>query len=718
MKRESESDSKKSWGRRHSVLGIIIFCLSGLILLVIAFIIAGYLIVKNPVSYLPDFQSDFISGAKVYADKFSLKNSWYTLNAYGNGDVSVFTPDGDLLMSGLKYYSHYDDGKESIGLQNIKVRLINDSTFSINGNTSANVLVKMFLIVHKYSQGLDVVVNTVYPSDTKVNRETLLASFYQPVEEVYLKNRKIQTGNFDSEYWLQREGVRFGKGSKSALIYHPKNISSLQLQPAGKLLFINLEYYLDHPLIKIPYNIKSGNDFLDFSAARYHKGSERNDSFTIYFGMITDVVPRIMLVPYGNLAGYVFTEHADRGNIRTHRAAYFGSETISDPKNATGGFVAHKIPVTKSVFYADSTKGESGSSIRDDPDFPQFLDFLDMLYSTGYYDICLHSPEDYTSDRKTMEEAIKFMSDRYSTETWIDHGVLPGKINREAFFCEGLDESSDLYAADLWEQNGTRFFWSPAVEALEKEISPSEEIRHLRITNVSVELWKRYIYLTKYQKNKISSSLRKILKGYFPINELNSFQPLKGNAYPTPLYWQNVTRTKNFYSWTTEFVYLGIPPENSQDQLNNERNQIYKLVDDQGIFLNHGYYVRFGDNNYVLIKKDGEIVINPIFDSILGLLEELKNRGDLYVTTVKDLINYWINCDNVSITYGSDGNIAIINNNMKPVKGFSLILHAGTENIVLCDKTFCFRQAEEDTIIWFDLDTKERVNLSIKNDKL
>ncbi len=58
------------------------------------------------------------------------------------------------------------------------------------------------------------------------------------------------------------------------------------------------------------------------------------------------------------------------------------------------------------------------------------------------------------------------MKQRFEAESWIDHGMFPGNNNRETMVADGLNPHSEFYTADLWERYGTRFFWSPAVEAI------------------------------------------------------------------------------------------------------------------------------------------------------------------------------------------------------------------------------------------------------------
>ena len=142
--------------------------------------------------------------------------------------------------------------------------------------------------------------------------------------------------SFEDEYWLQREGVRFGNKERFAMIFHTPSVSSLQLETVKRHLFVNLDYFLDHPYINVPYQEDAGRKWSDLSNSFYKKGAERENAFSINIGQIPQAIPRLMLVPEGYKAGYVFTEHADGGNIRNQRAIYFGFEEISKVQDATG----------------------------------------------------------------------------------------------------------------------------------------------------------------------------------------------------------------------------------------------------------------------------------------------------------------------------------------------------------------------------------------------
>lgn len=672
---------------------------------VVTFLLNGYFAASKPVSYLPAILPGDLKTNRTDLQQLELKNPSYILSVLETGDVIVKSLKGDTILSRLTYYASYDGKSSRLGLDNISTKLTSDSTISITGNGLSGVQINFILTVPRNKPKLDVTIKSRYSENTVVSRESLIAGFDIPVYEVYKKNRQTDIKSFDSEYWLQRQGVRFGNGDRSAMVYHTPFVSSLQLDTRENLLFINLEYYLDHPLVNIPYQEDGGGRWIDLSKAKYKAGDERDNSFTICFGSIPEIAPRFMLLPYGYLAGYVFTEHADGGKIETHRAAYFGSEDVSSYTDATGGFSGHKIPVTKSVFYVDPDSALY-SSIHDDPHYPQFLDFLDQLNESGLYDICLHSPENLNSDREVMEESIKFMKNRFDTKTWIDHGMYNGKINRESSVGDGFNQDSRYYSADLWEKYRTLYFWSPSVEMI-RNYSLKQRIMKLKFNEVSVNLWKRYLSPEELHKIGFFGALRAMVHRYLVKGEANSLLSYKGSAFPTPLYWKHPTQTRDFYSWTTEYEkeYGNL----SGKKVDVERKLLEKLVSDWGVFINHGYYVRNSKKDGNITEQNGKLVINPYFDKILGLMAQMRDTGDLYPTTIRDLLDYWIMTENISFDYLPDGIVVINNNNDKAIKGLSLVAHA--DNLRIDGEVPQLRKIGENTVFWFDIPAKSRVRL-------
>ncbi|MDO9254582.1 MAG: hypothetical protein Q7U54_03645 [Bacteroidales bacterium] len=681
----------------------------------VVFAISGYYSAFKTTSFLPDNISNFTSTSPG-SSQIEIKGFGYILGVDPDGSVIIKSMKREVIMSDLRYYAEYEGENGNWGLKNVFVQRTNDSTITIKGESQNRALVKLALVTHKFRSKLDVRVNTIYKASTVVTREALVAEFNVPVAEVYLKNRKIDKQDFEDEYWLNKEGVRFGTNDRSALIYHTPYISSLQLETAKKLLFINLDFYLDHPFAHMPFlekgngKIEDGGDLIDQSKSNYSKGSERNNSFSINFGNLPTVTPRLMSVPYGYQAGYIVTEHADGGNIQTQRAVYFGSEDILKASDAVGGFVGHKIPTTKSVFYMDSAS-LSGAAIFGKQNDTLLLRFLDQIYATGLYDLCLHTPENLSSNRKVLEESIRFMKNRYNAETWIDHGFFGGLINRECLAADGLDTNSKYYAADLWKKYNTQYFWSPAIEFIEESshISITSKIKKFKFYDAYVSFWKHYLCPRDLKAMSPIEALNELSRRFSVQNELNSLKPHTGDSHPTPLYWQNPTRTNDFYSWATDYsqTYNDLSPK----VVKGELVQLTNLVNDWGVFISHGYYVREYPSHLLIKDQNSKLHINPYFDEILGLIAQKRDKGELYTTTVKDLLDYWTKLDKISFDYLPNGEVSITNHNNMPINGLSIVVRA--KNVKINGKVLPMKRVGDDTIIWFDIKSDETLHLKI-----
>ena len=426
---------KLSFGRLCSGIFIVLIIIPGIALLVWG--ISTYQAALKPISYLPEIMIEdlvFSSNDKAQID---LSNDFFKLLVDPEGNVTITTVKDETIISGLFYYALHENCNEKIGLENVIVRKVNNRTILINGSSENGEQIEIELSADDNIPKLEIHVNSRYQKNTVVIREALIAKFDVPVNEVYRKNRQVDEKSFEAEYWLDKQGIRFGKGERSATIYHTPLISSMQVDVENRLLYFNLDFHLDHPHVNIPYQEDGGRQWEDKSASSYGIETTRESHFAIYFGEIPVTIPRLMLIPNGFTAGYVFTEHADETSIETQRAVYFGSEEIIDTSNAIGGFVGNRIPVTKSVFY--SNPGDTiNMSIHNSSESSEYTDFLNQLFAAGLYDICLHTPEFLNSNRAILEESIEFMKIRFNTITWIDHGFYSGKENRESFVCDGL----------------------------------------------------------------------------------------------------------------------------------------------------------------------------------------------------------------------------------------------------------------------------------------
>jgi hypothetical protein len=310
------------------------------------------------------------------------------------------------------------------------------------------------------------------------------------------------------------------------------------------------------------------------------------------------------------------------------------------------------------------------------------------------------------------------MKDRFDAVTWIDHGFYTGKFNRECICADGLNANSEYYAADLWEKYGTRYFWSTESELIKKknwEVSPKKELKRLKLYSASVGIWREYLSSEELKKMSFFSSFVELLNRYPYDEELNSLQPVKGNSYPTPLSWQHPSRTRLFYSWVTDYSYEDVSKRlwtnKAENQFAIELKNLDKLLVDQGVYISHGYYIRNMPGYDVSSELNGEITVNPYFEKTLEYMSEMRDNGSLYLTTIRDLLNYWILTENISFKYMPGGEINIYNNNDKPIYGLSLIIQSS--GILVNGEIPKFKRVGDDTIFWFDIQAREHVVLKV-----
>ncbi|NOU53269.1 hypothetical protein HN020_00315 [Brevibacillus borstelensis] len=512
------------------------------------------------------------------------------------------------------------------------------------GDTPAAQVETNYLL-RQNSPVVDVEVKTTYKRQIKVFREALTLSFAPKVSEVYRKNRKVDTHSFQKQYWLDREGVRFGQGKQSAFLYHTPHVSSLELNTVQNQLVVNLDHMGDHRYVEETVGKQVGKVR---HASEYKPQEQRINTFSLIVGFQPSLMPRLMNQPHGFLATHVWTEHADEQSLASNRAAYYGSEKIASPDKAVGGFVKYKIPVTKSVFYSNPyyrLQQPMNVALHENQ---EFLQFLKDLHKRGI-EIGLHTayPFDLHLYRDVAENILAFMKNEFHSVTWIDHGYV-----KYSFGFQGLDIKTPYYIADLWQKYDTRYFWHYSSED---------------VTNVN--------------------------------QAFDLLQTRNGDSRRTPLYWAHPTVTGPFYSWAAAIV-----PENTMYRY-NEQN-LLQLINDRGVFISHAYIARIPQGKAAgkILKRDqkGALVIQPSFDQLLKKMASLRDQQKLYLTTVRDLMKYWLALEQVRMEYDANGTVRVYNDGPAKISGLSMAVR-GAE-VYVNGKKPPQKKDQGDLIFWFDLE--------------
>ena len=599
-------------------------------------------------------------------------NSYYSI-IYDQG-IKIYSNTNNNIIDNIIYFSESEVKDEKTRSQ-INWKYIRSSKIKngkkLNFKTSnRNVKLNLVVICDNNSPEMQFVIEEKYKKKQLIIRESIMFKYSQSLEEVYRNNRILDTNHFQKEYWLDKQGVKIGKGQNSLIIYHTPNISSLQLDTENKLLFANLDYEIDHPFFRFPLNPDSSNWKKEESTSKYKKGEKRKYHFKLNVGSNNETLPRFMKNPAGFEATYIWTEHADYTDIKTNRATYFGSENINHPDSAIGGFVKFNIPVTKSVFYDnpdsitnyDVSNGafpSLESTILTDPLFSEFLFHIANKGS----DVCLHTPEQFTTTPERLEEALLYMQMNFGSPSWIDHGNNNGpQNNREDLICDGTLERSPYYAIELWNKYGVKYVHNAYYEEL-----------------------------NTYKGWQFEGSLEKPYSGF-------------GDFFPKPDYYKHPTRSSNMIHWTTTSALFVKEPYLWNYLFNIKKLQ--KLVDNRAVEINHTYPPWVDQKKGMwTYDADSTIVAQPGLNQALANMAQLRNEGKLNVCTIADFLNYRTAIDEVDYSFLPDGRIRLTNNSDSDIKELAMIANA--KAVIVNGIIPNYKIVGEEIIFWFDIGVGE-----------
>lgn len=529
------------------------------------------------------------------------------------------------------------------------------------------------------SEQVDFKVITLFRRSTTVAQNSLVIPYLDETTQVFRKTGLMDSTAFQEAYYLQHGGAMIGEENRGIILQNALHLSSAQLNTTNKILFLNLDYAADHPLVNFPLLKDAENVFHDRSMANLDRKSTLQGEFRLFIGTKTTQVPRLLKIPYGFDAAMVWTEHADWTNIRTQRAVNFGLESITKAENAIGGFVGYGIPVTKSIFYnnpdtitnTDISQGlfqELHSTFATDPDFPEFLE---SLHQQGH-EICLHTPEQFTSTAANMQLALSEMQRLFGSPTWIDHGYNnKSQNNRENLVCDGLNPKSEHFSKTVWLQNGVRYFWNASVE----EHNP----------------------FAGYGFN-----------GHF----LMPF-PGFGDAFPSA----ETGIHPNFPEavlWTTTGT-LEVPNDPLWDYYFHPQ-RLQSLVENRSVFITHVYpaWVKEG-KGYWFFDADGQIRAMDGFNRALAKLKQMGENGSLFSTTINELLTYQEGLKQLDIQFVGTNTVKITNLSSRPIQGVSCVVKA--KKVSFQSKEVSQKTSHGELVVWFNLEGQESVTLTFDTEK-
>jgi hypothetical protein len=262
-----------------------------------------------------------------------------------------------------------------------------------------------------------------------------------------------------------------------------------------------------------------------------------------------------------------------------------------------------------------------------------------------------------------LSEALDFISGRFGSPSWIDHGYNNHlENNREDFVCDGTLDDSPYFTADLWNSNGVKYFWNPFYEDMR-----------------TFENW------------QFSNYIDKPFHGF-------------GDFIPDPDYWLHPTRSGLLVHWPTKSVFY--VENNSLWDYYFSQKVLNALVESWEVEINHCYPAWVDPSkgfwNY---NSDGMIVAQPGFNHVLERMAGLRDAGRLNVTTIHDFMDYQLAVEKVNYRLLPDGRIKVTNLSDEAIEGLAF---ATSARFVLVNGNRPHQKVVDGNLIfWFNLSADE-----------
>jgi hypothetical protein len=208
---------------------------------------------------------------------------------------------------------------------------------------------------------------------------------------------------------------------------------------------------------------------------------------------------------------------------------------------------------------------------------PNFALMLHEMHKNGY-EICLHTPDEYTTQPQYLNEALNYFKTHFNSKTWIDHGYdNPLKNNKEDFVCDGFNKSSNYYSQPLFKKYQVNYFWN--------------------CYNEDSFLYKKYNF------------------------DCNIKQPYVGfgDFIPLPDYCKQLINGQIVYSWQANSTLF--PKDGSLWNYFFNDQRLQNLINNFEVGINHCYPARVDSlTGFYDSDKNGKLIINAEFNKLLEKL--------------------------------------------------------------------------------------------------
>ena len=166
---------------------------------------------------------------------------------------------------------------------------------------------------------------------------------------------------------------------------------------------------------------------------------------------------------------------------------------------------------------------------------------------------------------------------------------------------------------------------------------------------------------------------------------------------------------RNFISWRTTFTLD--PADGSLWNYYFNEQRLNDLVQSRGNCILHCYPARVDSTTGFYSYSGNTIVVNPEFDIILKRLKEYGDQGKIWLTTVKEMLDYRLKLESVVVEAGRSNSMIVFNNSDVAISGLSLVTEA--KGISAGEKNVRIKDIGNERIVILDLAPHEKLILQL-----
>jgi hypothetical protein len=187
-----------------------------------------------------------------------------------------------------------------------------------------------------------------------------------------------------------------------------------------------------------------------------------------------------------------------------------------------------------------------------------------------------------------------------------------------------------------------------------------------------------------------------------------------GDFYPKPDYWRHQTHSKDIIHWPTNSA-LFVDQNNLWDYYFSTQ-RLEEFIDEWGVKINHCYPAWVDPKKgFWTFTEDSVMIAQPGFNRTLRRMAQLREQGDLNITTVADFLSYNLALEQVEYAIMPSGDLKLTNNGNTNIN--NLTMTSTADFILVNGLKPAQKQTKNGIAFWFCLPAGQSATIRYLTEK-